>query len=486
MCYDLSNAPALVSGAGKTTCGKAPDAVATDGTSRQLLRLKSARPGQACFKVVPDGARDMGRTEPADSSVVYSAGDLASPYWAFGTWLPPNAFGNDPADSRTVTVEIAFTPTAPRANTLAVRKTILVKRPPVLLVHGLWSDPDTWSKDFKKPASPGTRQVEVMDYKATNAASFDVNIPKLGAQIADIVTRSRKDRIALTRVDVIAHSMGGLLTKGWTAVGGADGYRRADNFQAGDVHRLITLSTPHYGSQMANMLVNALNSYGPQQTVRERVPDPDYPYLEVYKSFAPVKTILQESGKWMKANLYCGAVCDLADNSPALEIPGASDVEARAYSATGGVLGQLFMPLDSVAQGFGPAMYQTHITPYLYTVPHDVIVAEDSQRAGLPGDNDPFAIHYHIGLPLTPDGITNSDFVVAASYADLDSDAPGWFAPLPQVVVTGTGRPRLPGVGRGLDGFGVNIDEANYSAQCYVGGPMKPKEKTEQCTQPIP
>ena len=33
-------------------------------------------------------------------------------------------------------------------------------------------------------------------------------------------------------------------------------YRRDDNLQMGDIHKLITLDTPHFGSKLANALVD--------------------------------------------------------------------------------------------------------------------------------------------------------------------------------------------------------------------------------------
>lgn len=467
-CYDPNDPPALVSGFNKTVCGFEPDAVAADGTSRLLLRLKTGMAGQACFKVVEDGVNDMGQMDPTDSSLVSTATDVASPYWAFGTYLSPNAFGEQPDAEREVEVEVAFTPavsTGTLSNTIALRKKIKIRRPPTLLVHGVWSDSGTWSEDFAEPNSAAYRLIQAMNYKKTNSASFDTNIPKVGEEIAKLREKSRNKLTAVTRVDVVAHSMGGMLTRGWIA---HPDYRRADNLNAGDVHRLITLSTPHYGSQLANLLINAFNEYAPDEVVLEYVSDEDYGYIPTY--FHPIEKLTTNGEKWMTAKMKEGAVCDLAENSVAIASPGADDVEARGYTASGGPTGELLFPLSELHEGFGPTMYQQHIDPYVYTVANDAIVAQDSQQGGLPGDDDPTLIHYYNPLSavgLEKLGITRSATVAAKVFADLDSSDLGRFVPLPDVTSTTLGAPRI--AGRGID-----IDEAAYAAQCYDGGPMNP------------
>ena len=46
--------------------------------------------------------------------------------------------------------------------------------------------------------------------------------------------------------------MGGLLARPFVATGF---YRRPDNFGSGDIHKVIGMNTPHWGSPMANLLV---------------------------------------------------------------------------------------------------------------------------------------------------------------------------------------------------------------------------------------
>jgi PGAP1-like protein len=57
--------------------------------------------------------------------------------------------------------------------------------------------------------------------------------------------------IAASQVDIVAHSMGGLMARGFVQ---QDDYKEPDNFKKGSIHRLITLGTPHFGGPLSEIL----------------------------------------------------------------------------------------------------------------------------------------------------------------------------------------------------------------------------------------
>jgi len=63
--------------------------------------------------------------------------------------------------------------------------------------------------------------------------------------------------LAATQADVIGHSMGGILARCYVSEEYNPNYKRAENYNQGDINRLITLNTPHYGSELPH-LYNAL------------------------------------------------------------------------------------------------------------------------------------------------------------------------------------------------------------------------------------
>ncbi|MDQ3010674.1 MAG: IPT/TIG domain-containing protein [Acidobacteriota bacterium] len=58
--------------------------------------------------------------------------------------------------------------------------------------------------------------------------------------------------MAVSQVDVVAHSFGGMLIRGRVA---ASSYYRLDNYQRGDFHKIIYIGVPHDGSPLADFVV---------------------------------------------------------------------------------------------------------------------------------------------------------------------------------------------------------------------------------------
>jgi hypothetical protein len=129
-----------------------------------------------------------------------------------------------------------------------------VYRAPVVFVHGIWSDRgafDTMTQGmsaYSEGVIPDWTDdlLYRADYSQTNAWSFYSNRTVVPDAIGDALMRLREKGYSAGRVDVVAHSMGGILTR--LHLRGPD--------DRGLVRRLITLNTPHYGSQMADYLID--------------------------------------------------------------------------------------------------------------------------------------------------------------------------------------------------------------------------------------
>lgn len=140
--------------------------------------------------------------------------------------------------------------------------------PPVVLVHGLWGDatslsgmqsylngtgqwyrqyidPICYSKylafDAKKdPLSDGQHPCEVT---SRNALESEIN-----AMFATL----DGDHVVAGRVDVVAHSMGGLVVRNYAS---QKGYASLRNRMQGQFHTVTTLNAPETGSLLANFLI---------------------------------------------------------------------------------------------------------------------------------------------------------------------------------------------------------------------------------------
>jgi pimeloyl-ACP methyl ester carboxylesterase len=131
---------------------------------------------------------------------------------------------------------------------------IRLTRPPVVLVHGVWGGPKTTWGTFEGQLNDKLQFAIVKaDYSQdpyNNAGPFSQNYSVIGEYVGQALKEIKKDQLAATKVDLITHSMGGLLVRE---------YCRQESLSGRDcstqIHKLITLDTPHTGSELANLVV---------------------------------------------------------------------------------------------------------------------------------------------------------------------------------------------------------------------------------------
>jgi triacylglycerol esterase/lipase EstA (alpha/beta hydrolase family) len=86
-----------------------------------------------------------------------------------------------------------------------------------------------------------------VDYEACNACSLDTNnklIEMYG--IDDALHEMVNQGFAATKVDMISHSMGGLLIREYC--------KNDDDSCSSTIRKVITIDTPHLGSELASTL----------------------------------------------------------------------------------------------------------------------------------------------------------------------------------------------------------------------------------------
>lgn len=163
--------------------------------------------------------------------------DSAYLYYRHPTTVQPDSF------LRNLTFEL-FDPSY--ATTLLERR-IQIYRPPVVLIHGLWSNavasfgPLASSLLLIHPAL-----VENVDYQGGNYVSFSRNDWVIPFAITSRLSYIRQLGFSARKVDAVGHSMGGLLARR---------YLKSPTYRD-DIRRLITINTPHWGSQSANLLLD--------------------------------------------------------------------------------------------------------------------------------------------------------------------------------------------------------------------------------------
>ncbi len=134
---------------------------------------------------------------------------------------------------------------------------IELHRPPVVLVHGLHDRGASWNWSIQR--DPRFR-VHVMDYEGSNGDEFVKNVPRVRSFIRSALSRVRSEGIAATQVDAFGHSMGGVLLRLYSTdelISGMDtDYKNEWNFRRGDLHKLVTVNSPLWGSPIAPQMAN--------------------------------------------------------------------------------------------------------------------------------------------------------------------------------------------------------------------------------------
>lgn len=226
---------------------------AVDGITKVLIYAEINRPltfsipslkyGSLGTLANPDALQTSITVDPKDGKVV-------------AVYTAPDSYGFDFAlkDGRDAAIKVKD-----QGQELTIPKLIL-KTPPVVMVHGMWSNPGVWkdggfesylmNKGFHKPF--------YADYSGNNFVTPDpLSHESYPGRIAverailEALDAFRSEKTAVTQVDVVAHSLGGLMTRCYfQQVGTVNDL----NYFKGPIHKFITLGTPTNGSPWGPLL----------------------------------------------------------------------------------------------------------------------------------------------------------------------------------------------------------------------------------------
>ncbi|HKQ97061.1 MAG TPA: FG-GAP-like repeat-containing protein [Candidatus Polarisedimenticolia bacterium] len=250
-------------------------AVVTDGVTELLVRMRSDEDVTFTLRK-PDGSvadaalgilmeRDGGSP---GSSVTITPEDTSEGKVAFARYRAPLDFPSPPGATQILSTPRVIVG-AENASVTFDRSVRLVP-PPYVLVHGVWSGPSVW----KKPGGGLYGDLTLrgfftcpdclVDYGTDEpAASFDPKADSLNERIsiARLITATNRVRrelraqgTAVTQVDVVGHSEGGLVARARVATKLND-YLWKGNYRKGDFHKIITIGTPHRATPLAEWLL---------------------------------------------------------------------------------------------------------------------------------------------------------------------------------------------------------------------------------------
>lgn len=136
-----------------------------------------------------------------------------------------------------------------------VKQTVVVRRPPVLLVHGICGDAGSWDEAVNNSLlGPqwATGDIVRRTFDA-NGDGVTNDSPADNAQVVYQTIQQMKQTYGVRKVNLVVHSMGGLDSRA---------YIQSPAYQ-GDVNKLVMLATPNHGSTIADLAL-ITNGYSPQ------------------------------------------------------------------------------------------------------------------------------------------------------------------------------------------------------------------------------
>lgn len=283
--------------------------LAADGNARLIIRVQSPSSGDITISAaLPPGAllENLTRTISGDKLILHPEPVGAEgKYQASAVLTAPEEWPGSAARE--------YAPAAVTASQgeESVVKEIRIYRAPVVLIHGLWSDGETFGdiNDGKTVAGAllaGGAAPGYFEYPGDQGPSevLPQSSDLFCRAVENMVRGMRLKKIEATRVDLVGHSMGGLMARKFFL---NRYYKNNLNYNQGAVRRLIMLATPNTGSGIA--------SYVTQDAVwlNDKTIETSSDYRE---KMAKVFEVMDRAGMNVKGS----AMRDLAVNSPELRL----------------------------------------------------------------------------------------------------------------------------------------------------------------------
>ena len=302
----LDPVPALLSGSAVTTNvnilakkGRVVEGVGADGATEMVIRIPANSDGEQFTLTVINDQGQQSTSAPEDgglgaigsntftlSQLTVTATKTSKGPMAFAIYGVPVDFprpeGQDSnSTERFITLDAEALDSHSKSDT-----PVTILRPPLVLIHGLWGSRHSWDnftplitdprfdvnranysqrigKQIKSysPSYPSWAKSSIKDAQAS-ALGFAYNGPGVLKQIGRFIQHFKKGTnpenvpVAGVQADIVAHSMGGDITRTLPFV--SDFYSD-DTFTLGSVHKVITIGTPHWGSPLAIHLIDHNN-----------------------------------------------------------------------------------------------------------------------------------------------------------------------------------------------------------------------------------
>ncbi len=142
----------------------------------------------------------------------------------------------------------------PNSDAILFKHPIKIALPSILMGHGVWSDInsfDEMKKYFKNNGFKDYMLLRAWRHNSKDAEkAFEDVAHIIPEYIGKLKNKAAENKFSVGRVNLVVHSRGGLYSRAYIEEVGSN-LEYLD-----DVHSLITLNTPHSGSQPANLILD--------------------------------------------------------------------------------------------------------------------------------------------------------------------------------------------------------------------------------------
>ncbi|MBI4489690.1 MAG: hypothetical protein HY694_11440 [Deltaproteobacteria bacterium] len=256
--------------------GRVVEGIAADGVAQVVVRVKTGQEGTVELSLADsqggslpasnfNGSLGLVGSRGGSSTVSVSTVDVEGiGPMAFAAYHAPTDFSSSPDSveaglpEREIFIKVKLTTST--GETVESTESLKIVRPSVVLVHGIWSDFTTWNQfGGLSRLNPDPRfAIFTINYSGSDAFAWNADLTQ--AQLGNLIEMFKDganptgNPVAAIQADIVAHSMGGTVARTMVT---RRGFLRGENFGKGDVHKLITIDTPHLGSHFANRLIDS-------------------------------------------------------------------------------------------------------------------------------------------------------------------------------------------------------------------------------------
>ncbi|HEY2446903.1 MAG TPA: hypothetical protein VGI20_14300 [Rhizomicrobium sp.] len=381
------------------------NALSADGASAAVLLLKTSSNSSVTFTVnnaatLLPYADTFLTTAPMTGQASLTVTSLIQ----IGTDYYAPALVQGPLGGYSTNNTISVTAAQDGTNTNA---TLALVIPPLALVHGLWGDRKSLSQaeQYLRAHAPWKSAPQLVEpvcyskylrFDARKDPLSNGNDPcevtsesALQTEIDSFLAELDSEQIVGARIDLVVHSMGGLVARNYAS---QSKYVSLRNRMQGQFHAIVTLNTPEIGSTLAPFLISKRND-------RRKAPlwTPQGFIWEQVCGNATVAKCFNANGYPIYAPsliVKSGAVYSLDPdgpslNNPNLVSPNIANATWRAISSTRPGNSALALGLDTLIA----ALYKNPDSNSVPTVdsilqdePDDAIVTVQSQTTGASGN----------------------------------------------------------------------------------------------------